>query len=539
MPATPTLLTQGADTTNITSAYLTASVTPAASRPVVLVFAHKDGATTGRPPVVSGCNLTWTKLADFNFSVALTTDLNVSVFLGFGAAPTAGQITLDVADSKGGCWSVVQWADTVTTNGGLDAVKNVTYGEEAVESLSSGVTLPAFTSANNRPHGVVYEHNSGVTITPDAPMTKLGVDASHATPNRIISTAVAAEVDTTPSWTVSALGTRQMVAMEIVSAPSGTTFTKALGGTVGAAGSTRSRGRRKVVGSMAASAAVRRRGRMRTSGTATTSGTVVRRVRRGLGASLSPAGFLARVAQYRRALSGASTPSGVVLRRSRLRPVGTVAIAGSLRRRVSVALVGVVPPAGVLASRVTRIFTRLVTGTVGPSGVLARRGRRVLAGRVDPTGSLRRALRRQAAGTVTASGGLARRLITVYRQALAGSLAPSGVLGQRRMVRRLLVGTLQPAGALRRRVASVIRGSLVPTGSVSKRSTLAFRGAVSAIGTMLRDVARLFSRSRSSEPARRSWTAVPARRSSTAGPARRSSSSEPSTRSATRTEVTT
>ncbi len=530
MPATPTLLTQGADTTNLTTAYLTASVTPAPTRPVILVFGHKDGATTGRPPVVSGCNLTWTKLADFNFSVALTTDLNVSVFLGFGAAPTAGQITIDVADSKGGCWSVVQWADTVTTNGGLDAVKNVTYGEEAVGSLASGVTLPAFTSANNRPHGVVYEHNSGVTITPDAPMTKLGVDASHATPNRTISTAVAAEVDTTPSWTVSALGTRQMIAMEIVSAPSGTTFTKALGGTVGAAGSTRSQGRRKTGGTLSASATVRRRGRKRTSGTTTTSGAVVRRVRRGLGASLSPAGFLARVAQYRRALSGASTPSGVVLRRSRLRPVGTVAIAGSLRRRVSVALVGVVPPAGVLASRVTRIFTRLVTGTVGPTGVLVRQGRRVLAGRLDPTGSLRRGLRRHLAGTVAASGALAQRVITVYRQALAGSLAPSGVLGRRTMLRRLLAGTLVPTGSLRRRVASVRRGSLSPAGVVGKRSTLAVSGAVSAIGTLLRDVGEVFSRSRSGEPARRSWTAAPPRRSWTAAPLRYSSSGEPSTR---------
>lgn len=106
MAETPTLLTSGTvNTGSATTA--TASVTPAADGAVlVAVYAHHATVAFTDTTAVSGCGLTWAKVA----TIRGNSDLEIlTLFVGYGGSPSAGAISIVLSQAPAaGRYQVIQ-----------------------------------------------------------------------------------------------------------------------------------------------------------------------------------------------------------------------------------------------------------------------------------------------------------------------------------------------------------------------------------------------------------------------------------------------
>lgn len=151
MAVDATLLTGASSTTDAIS-FVTASITPSASKLVcVAVSSRASGAAVDLvDPTLSGNGLTYVKIGSQHLSVSGASPQNLTLFRAMGASPSAGAITIDFGaqTQQNIGWIVAEFGGVVTTGShGEGAVLQPTFNIGTGTSLT--VTLAAFGSADN------------------------------------------------------------------------------------------------------------------------------------------------------------------------------------------------------------------------------------------------------------------------------------------------------------------------------------------------------------------------------------------------------
>jgi hypothetical protein len=227
MAITQASLTSNSSGTNGTSV-ATASITPTANRLIIVsVF---GGAVTPAnatdPSGVSGNGITYSLLKSQNNTT--TFGLNLSIWRGMSAAPSAGAITITYPNTQDlFIWSVIE-LDGINISGsnGANAVNSNTASNQDISGTLTtvGATLAAFGSSSNGAicATISAKATSAATCTPDTGWTEIHEQSLvSAGIGFALETQWRADNDTSPSETWSAASAIQIVAAEIVAGTAG------------------------------------------------------------------------------------------------------------------------------------------------------------------------------------------------------------------------------------------------------------------------------------------------------------------------------
>jgi hypothetical protein len=214
-------LTTGSSTADA-NAFFTDTIYPAGNALLLCTVVVGSVGATGVAPVVTGvagCGLTW-ELADR--TDVTTGSRNTHVFRALGASPTAGSLTISLADVVGSIiWTVEQFTgvDTSGTNGAGAVVQTVNAKPASTTSVS--VAFPATPTAGNR----LYAAIGGVSATPPTPGSgwALGVNVAQTVPPLTLwtETATADPLPTAITGTWTTASTHFDVGVEIKTATGG------------------------------------------------------------------------------------------------------------------------------------------------------------------------------------------------------------------------------------------------------------------------------------------------------------------------------
>lgn len=163
--AVPTVLTSGEDLDETQTA-TTASITPTANRPVFAIVWEYDPAGTCLSGV-SGGGLTWTQQLNVNATATSDANVQLCVWSGISASPSAGTLTLTASTASPDYlkWVIVD-GDGATTGTIVQSVSAEGTGTTA------SVTLAAFASASNWAMTTMF-YNQADTMVPEAGSTEL------------------------------------------------------------------------------------------------------------------------------------------------------------------------------------------------------------------------------------------------------------------------------------------------------------------------------------------------------------------------------
>lgn len=220
MAISMTSLTSGGSASSANS-YATASISPSASKIILLGVANPRGAGSPNIPTVTGASMTWTQVATYLDSSASLR--RITLFRSVNASPGSGALTIDFAgQSQDACmWSVteVTGADTGGTNGSNAIVQTAT-GEANGTVTGVTATLGAFSNASNATFGIVRHNSNGLAITEGSGFTEL---SEVAITNNRYQTQYKATNDTTVDWSWSSTSLNATaIAAEIKIAGGGT-----------------------------------------------------------------------------------------------------------------------------------------------------------------------------------------------------------------------------------------------------------------------------------------------------------------------------
>lgn len=165
----------------------TASITPTANALVLLAVSSGDTAAATAPSGVTGCNLTWVKIADVNEDEVGTGDINMSLWRAQGASPTTGTLSITWADApQNSIWTVVEYTGVPVGNNGADAIEQfVTEGLFASETANSAAfsVAPSNTSAIFAAFG---KNSTSAVPTAGSGYTAIGTANDDGTPSNKI-----------------------------------------------------------------------------------------------------------------------------------------------------------------------------------------------------------------------------------------------------------------------------------------------------------------------------------------------------------------
>lgn len=202
MAVTAAHLVSAVDSTDQTTAFTTASITPTTSR-LVLAWIGQVAAATPGAPTLSGNGLTWVQV-----TTVVLSPRRLTLFRAMGTA-SAGAVTItgDGSTITMCGWTISEFAGVSSggTNGSSALVQSTTNSVSGAASLT--VTLGTFASAGNGTVGG-FMHSANSSITEGSGFAILG-QAAGATPNTTIGseflatndTSVDASVGSTPNWT--------------------------------------------------------------------------------------------------------------------------------------------------------------------------------------------------------------------------------------------------------------------------------------------------------------------------------------------------
>jgi len=190
--------------------------------------------------------------------------------------------------------------------------------------------------------------------------------------------------------------------------------------------------------------------------------------------AITPSGVIVNSA--RKVVSGALTSSGVLVNSARKVLAGAFTPDGALAKRAGKPLTGAITPAGVVAAVKTALVS--LAGELTSAGGLVLRAGKSLAGALTPDGGLVRSARKVLAGAITPDGALAK----MTGKLLAGSLTPSGIVGTVKAALVSLGGSLTPAGELVRQTAKGLAGAITPAGEVVRSVAKILAGALTSAG---------------------------------------------------------
>lgn len=177
MPVTATHLATASSESDATS-YNTASISPSASR-LILVFFAGTSASSGPPdPTITGNGFTYTKVATL---VDASNTRIVGVYRAMGT-PSAGAVTISFGAhtmARLG-WSIAEFANVKTSGvNGADAVVQSATNQNTGSQTTLSVTLAAFGSANNATYGGIRRSATSGTSSGSG-FTQLGVDTANS-----------------------------------------------------------------------------------------------------------------------------------------------------------------------------------------------------------------------------------------------------------------------------------------------------------------------------------------------------------------------
>ncbi|MGZ4621449.1 MAG: hypothetical protein ACXVGF_04830 [Blastococcus sp.] len=197
-----TALTTGADGTNRTGSYTTASITPAANQLVLAAVLLSVGSGTPPTPTLTGNGLTWVLVTQSPAAQRM-----VYLFRAMGSAPTAGAVSIagDGTTTVTSCmWQITQLSgvDTSGTSGSGAIVQFVNAKPTSVSSVSVG--FPNAIGSGNATYGAV-----GVAVqeSPAAGSgwTSMGAtNLSAPTSGLLGESAATGQRNITASWTTAA-----------------------------------------------------------------------------------------------------------------------------------------------------------------------------------------------------------------------------------------------------------------------------------------------------------------------------------------------
>lgn len=217
MAVDPTHLTSSYDNVDRT-AYTTASISPTASRWLVIDVANAKAAVP-EIPTVTGLSLTWTQEATVASAAVSQDRRSTRVYAWTGASPGSGALTITFSATQTGCaWIVYELGADVDTSDPF--VQTATTSSDAA-GTSASVALAAFGSANNRPL-ICAVHAANEVSTPEAGYTEIGDVNSNAPILGFAAAFHGSSTDTSPSYSwASSTTTNAAIASEIKAAASG------------------------------------------------------------------------------------------------------------------------------------------------------------------------------------------------------------------------------------------------------------------------------------------------------------------------------
>ena len=205
-------LTNGGSEVDANS-YNTASISPGASR-LVLLMVHSGVGGATNTPTVSGAGMTWTQIISSFNEVG-----RVTLFRALSASPGSGALTIDFAgQTQVNCaWIIDEFIDVDQsgTNGSGAIIQagsaNLPGGPPDYTGIT--VTLGAFSNTNNATYGALYQNVATMSVVVGSGFTELGRDTISS---ESVQSQWKNSNDTTVDWTWNSNAARaQALAVEI------------------------------------------------------------------------------------------------------------------------------------------------------------------------------------------------------------------------------------------------------------------------------------------------------------------------------------
>jgi hypothetical protein len=227
--ATLTHLTDNVSTSNSTT---TASISPVAGRHYLttVTMALSAGNVPTTDLAVSGCNLTWTLLGSAVYGQGSAGRRRVYLFIGSGASPSSGVLTIDYTGTNAGTFQEHMWSvEEVQGLNSSTPTDGVVTGQSADSTSPLTLTISATPAAGDVTFGA-FAGAESAGLTEEGSYTVL-VDRSGGANTRSVLTQyrlAANDVTPTTSWTSTGSGGAGGVALLLKdSGAGGTTFNKA------------------------------------------------------------------------------------------------------------------------------------------------------------------------------------------------------------------------------------------------------------------------------------------------------------------------
>jgi hypothetical protein len=218
MPVSATTLTQSQNTTNTSTGYTTASITPGANQLILAWVITTVSSGDAPQPTLTGNGLTWTHVDP----APATGARRIWLLRGMAASPTAGTVSITSGGvTTSGCLWIIAAFDGVDTSGTHGSGAIVQYITQQQTTINYTATLTnAVTAGNASALGIQTPAENSVTA--DTGLTELG-DVIMTTPSTAIGAAWRA--DGTQSMTINGTSSniKRGIAVEIKQAAAGGT----------------------------------------------------------------------------------------------------------------------------------------------------------------------------------------------------------------------------------------------------------------------------------------------------------------------------
>ena len=258
----------------------------------------------------------------------------------------------------------------------------------------------------------------------------------------------------------------------------------AIGGTITAAGVLIKQTSKSMTGGITAVGSLVKQTAKIFVGSLTPIGTLIKQTAKSFIGSVTAVGSLATQfisGGYYQIVGGVLTMSGILTRQTNKIFTGSVTTVGSLVKQAGKVLLGSLTTSGILAT--TKAALLSISGSLTPSGILIRQTGKIVLGSLAASGSLIKQTGKAVLGSLTATGSLVRQTVKSF----VGSVATVGSLATHKTVGTILQvvgGVLTTAGTLTRQTSKTFAGSLAPVGILVKRTAKAFIGSITAAGSL-------------------------------------------------------
>jgi hypothetical protein len=201
-----------------------------------------------------------------------------------------------------------------------------------------------------------------------------------------------------------------------------------------------------------------------------------------LSGTTTPTGVMVKLVAATR--TGTLTPAGALAKADAKPLAGTITSTGALLKQASKAFAGTITPTG--AVTFLRVALRTFTATITPAGTVVKLVSKPLAGTATSAGTLAKQTGKPLAGTLTPTGTLVKKAL----KTLAGTVTPTGTVTFLKVLLRTFTGTVTSSGALVKQASKNVAGTVTPSGTVARAALKLLTGIVTSSGTITKAVSK-------------------------------------------------